>query len=258
MVKFVIFILIGTTSQAETLGQFCGKIISQQGQVEVLRLKVDSQDNLRMGMKATPKMDLECRDVILTSRASRAKIKLKTTVLTLAPSSRFSIEEHDSNSHDVSLLNLTYGKIRTLVNKQANDDATFKITTPSAVMGVRGTDFFTSFDPNTLTTEQATISGTVEVEQKSTGQKVLVEKGQQVKVEYPPVVKDEEIPAAKELKVSAIGPKIVEQIKQTSYIAKDDKEFASTEAISLLGEPKKWLPPDDELPLDLKDMKNEF
>ena len=39
-----------------------------------------------------------------------------------------------------------------------------RITTPSAVAGVRGTDFFVSHNPNTAITEQATIEGTVEVQ----------------------------------------------------------------------------------------------
>lgn len=266
MKKTLLILFFTLTGHAEEDAQICGKIISQQGQVEVLRLQVNSKDNLRIGTKAKEKMNLECRDVILTARASRAKIKIKSTLLTLGPSSRFSIEEHEASTKEVSLINLTYGKIRTMVNKKSEekpgDKKNFRISTPSAVMGVRGTDFYTSFDPNTLTTEQATISGTVEVEQKSTGKSVLVEKGFQVKVETLPVIKDSAEPEVKiqpqELKVAPIGNKIIEEIKQTSYIAKDDAEFASTEAVKLLGEPKKWLPPDDEIPLDLKEMKNEF
>ncbi len=51
---------------------------------------------------------------------------------------------------------------------------------------------------------------------------------------------------------------LIEQIKQTSYIAKDDKEFTSAESIAILGSPDKWQPSEEELPMDLKDIKNEF
>jgi ferric-dicitrate binding protein FerR (iron transport regulator) len=58
-----------------------------------------------------------------------------------------------------------------------------KIKTPGATVGVRGTDFYVSYEPNAKMTEQATLKGSVEVEQLGSGQKVMVEKGQQVKVE---------------------------------------------------------------------------
>ncbi len=252
---FKILFLLTQLSMAEnSTPDTCGRILNLQGQVEVLRLKEGSEDNLRIGTRAQEKMNLECRDIILTARSSRAKIRLKSTVLTLAPNSRFSIEEHDPKTKETNLLNLTYGKIRTLVNKKPEGQSGFKVSTPNAVMGVRGTDFFTSFDPNTSTTEQATISGSVEVEHKTTGQKALVKKGMQTKVE---VQLESETPQT-ELKVVTITPKVVEQIKQTSYIAKDDKEFKSEESTLILGAPEKWLPPEDELPLDLKGIKNEF
>ncbi len=254
---YVILFFLASAAHSEDAG--CGKILSLQGQVEVLRQKEDNKE-VRIGLKAEDKMKIECTDIIVTGRASRAKIKLQSTLITVAPTSRFSIQEFDSKSHEPSLLNLTYGKIRSLVKKKADaSEKSLTVTTPSAVMGVRGTDFYASFDPNTRLTQQATLEGKVETQQKGSEQKVMVEPGMQVSIEEPPASDDtNKKPVVKALKVEPITNKVIEQIKQTSYIAKDDKEFTSAESIAILGSPDKWQPSEEELPMDLKDIKNEF
>ena len=248
----LIFILNAFVLNAATVE--CGKVLKIQGTVEVLRLKTSG--DVRNGIKASDQMKLECSDIVLTGRASRAKLKIGSALFTMSANSRFSIEEFDQKTNEPNVLGLLYGKVRALVKPRPADSKGLSITTPAAVMGVRGTDFYVGFDPNTLLTQQATIEGKVEVEQKSTAQKVMVESGKQVKVESP--ASAEEQTEVKLLKVEPITEKIVEQIRVASYIAKDDQEFASKEAVSLLGEGKKWLPADEELPLDLRGIKNEF
>ncbi len=251
MKALLVFLLLPVFAQAEV----CGKVLKIQGDVEVLRIK-ESKD-VRIGIKASDQMALNCDDIILTGRASRAKVKLGNTLITISSQSRLSVEEHSEKTHEPSVLGLMYGKIRALVKPRAAEEKNLSITTSTAVMGVRGTDLFVGFDPNTRLTQQATLEGKVEVEQKSTGQKVMVDPGQQVKIESPAQAETpEEKPVP--IKAEPISVKIVEQIRQASFIAKDDKEFATVEAVKILGEPNKWLPPDDELPLDLRGMKNEF
>lgn len=248
----LIFILNSFILNAAT--DECGKVLKTQGTVEILRLKPSS--DVRNGIKASDQMKLECSDIILTGRASRAKLKIGTSLFTMSANSRFSIEEFDQKTSEPNMLGLLYGKVRALVKPRPAGSKELSITTPAAVMGVRGTDFFVGFDPNTLLTQQATIEGKVEVEQKTTNQKVMVESGRQVKVETPTPTEDQN--EVKPLKVEPISEKVVEQIRVASYIAKDDQEFASKEAVTLLGEGKKWLPADEELPLDLRGIKNEF
>ncbi|OQW51568.1 MAG: hypothetical protein A4S09_10090 [Proteobacteria bacterium SG_bin7] len=244
------FLVLANFCQAEV----CGKILKIQGDVEILRIK-ETKD-VRIGIKATDQAPLQCDDIILTGRASRAKLKLGSTVVTMSSQSRLAAEEHNEKTHEPNLLSLMYGKIRALVKPRETGEKNLQINTSTAVMGVRGTDLFVGFDPNTRLTHQATIEGKVEVEQKVTGQKIMVDPGQQIKIEAHIAPDGEEIQAP--LRAEPISIKVVEQIRQASFIAKDDKEFATTEAVKILGEPTKWLPPDEELPLDLRGMKNEF
>lgn len=280
----------------------CGKIESLQGPVEILRVK-EGQPNqesvVRQALKAVPKLQVDCADVVVTQAKARAKIRLKgNVVLTMGPHSRMSIEEYAQKSGNPTLLHLTYGKMRALfqegksektpaagspaadpksASQEVTRDSQFRIRTSTAVAGVRGTDFFVSFEPNTRVTEQATITGKVEVEQVGTGQKVTVPAGNQVAVEQvvaaapavvsvtpgstPPSTQAE--PAApavplKKLEVKPIDTQVVAEIRQTSTLVKADVEFTSQEAVKVLGAPEKWQPSAKELPFDLKELKEEF
>lgn len=142
------------------------------------------------------------------------------------------------------------------------------------VAGVRGTDFYVSFSPIRKVTEQATIEGRVVVENEVTKEKVLVEPGKQVSVKQ---LESEVIEKVKEelkkgkniqqiknevgiesLEKEPIKEVVKEEIRQTSAIARNDKEFTSEKAIEVLGKPENWKLPADEIPLDLKDIKEEF
>jgi len=63
-----------------------------------------------------------------------------------------------------SLLELLRGKVRSLVGEYYHTVGnTYEVKTPTAVCGVRGTEFVTSYDSDTETTEVIGISGHVEV-----------------------------------------------------------------------------------------------
>lgn len=284
MIKFKTFllsvILCGSfgVELAQAKVPVCGKIKSMRGRVDILRLpesEINKKSPVRHVVKGTKKFKLKCMDIIVTGAASRAKLRFNNkAILTMGPHSRISILEYAKKSGDASLLKLTYGKVRTFFkgNKKkskASKKALFRIKTPTAVAGVRGTDFYLSYNPNQEVTEQATIKGKVEVEQVETGQKVMVEKGQQVKVkttpELPPKPKNVANasaplapPAPAPLVVEPIKEHIIDDIKSTSVIVKDEKVFVSKEAIALLGAPETWKPPKDEIPDDLKTIEEVF
>ena len=285
----------------------CGRMNRIKGDVDILRLKSDSKDNTRVAVAAQAKSALRCDDIVVTGRSSRAVLRLKGKggVLTMGPLARIEIETYKSKAStakDTQSLKLLYGKVRALIKKQdqvpikkneksseGNDDKglgyRLRITTPSAVAGVRGTDFFVSHNANTAITEQATIEGTVEVQravkvdtpkssdtkvfEKPTSQVVKVTGGKQVTVASvgevatkTPEKKKEKTetpaPVLPPLKVVPIVPEVLDEIRQTSTLVQNDKEFVSKEAVEVLGEPETWTPPPDELPLDLKDLKEEF
>lgn len=90
--------------------------------------------------------------------------------LNLADGSRLNLArdttaELKNVTHDgmkVSLVHLALGQLRALVKKaKAGKGESLVITTKSAAMGVRGTDFLVSYDPATNSTSLVTVEGTV-------------------------------------------------------------------------------------------------
>lgn len=297
-ILFVIFILsliFFVSLRVEALD--CGRIELTKGRVELLRLKGgegSKADAVRKAIVVNGKEAVDCQDIIVTLQSARAKVRLNGNVLlTLGPHTRIAIEEYAKNSGSPTLVHLAYGKIRTLFNPASTDSSSssssdlgagsdansksdnkrsepekkqsrFRMRTSTAVAGVRGTDFYLSFEPNTKITEQATLNGAVQVEQVDTGQSVLVNSGQQVVVEQvreksnPGVSEEKKREQVKLLVVNAIAPALVNEIKQTSLLVKNDREFVSPEAIQILGAPDDWKPSGEEVPFDLNGLKEEF
>ncbi len=238
-------------------------------------------------IKKTP-FALNCYDGIRTGPSSRVKIKILKGALTLGPNSQVLIENYLRKTRDVETLSMLYGKIRAVIDPKQNKKKSFRIKTPSSVAGVRGTDFYIEFDPNKNVTKQATLTGKVEVEQVGSKQKVVVESGNQVEVkkvvlpQAPKKAKVEKsnegkvatsLPAKKvkqeapvfvepvvvePLKVTRIEETVKKQIRSTSTIVKNDKDFTSEKAVEILGKPEDWKPTKDEVPLDFQEIENVF
>jgi len=259
------------------LAKVCGRIESLRGQIEVLRIKKGhdpkSADHTRAGILARKRMKLSCSDIVVSRKSARAKIRLvNRAMMTMGPNSRIEIKNYlKETSKDPDQLKLTYGKVRALFKSKKKvpkklpkkgetagykKTSRWRIKTPSVVAGVRGTDFYIGFDPRKALTEQATIEGEVEVEDVATGEKVVVKPGQQVSVEE--VKKDQKKKKRKKMEIKPIQPETKEVIRQTSAIARNDRDFVTKEAVQLLGKPKSWKLPPDEVPLDLKGLKEEF
>jgi hypothetical protein len=302
-------LLLATNASADTCGQLAGV---RGSTVEILRMQRGrhAAENVRYAIKIAEKSStpLECDDVVVAGKESSARIILADTKLSLGAESRIEIAAHSgaasgsAGESRVSLLNLTYGKLRALVNRKKAPDGstvvtgaakgktqgpdskgkvTFEIKTFSAVAGVRGTDFFVSYDPNAGLTEQATIEGSVEVTQTGSLQKVLVEGGKQVAVEttaqavrqaqekiksgeattlgaeLPKTLPGSDEPV-KPLKVVAIAEVTREELRQTSASVVEDTDFTSKKAVETLGQPSTWTLKHEPIPDSLKKLKNEY
>ncbi|MEK7355381.1 MAG: FecR family protein, partial [Bdellovibrionota bacterium] len=113
-------------------------------------------------------------DTVIAGLDSRAKIKFADgNELNISPDSKIVIEDYQFNKDDNKkkvLLNILKGKVRAttreenMYNDKAKDGQanTFQIRTKSAVAGVRGTDFLTSYEPKTNKTGVVTFKGNVE------------------------------------------------------------------------------------------------
>lgn len=155
--------------------KLAGVFMIVRGDVKVLSRGVES--NAKIGVKVFEK------DVVITADKSVAKIVLQDkNILHIAASSRLKIkgfEAADNKGYSSSTLDLIYGKIRSQVvtHPKFADKPVFKIRTPSAVAGVRGTDFIVTHVKGGDITKVETLRGTVELGGHGRDEKVLVKKG---------------------------------------------------------------------------------
>jgi hypothetical protein len=123
-------------------------------------------------------------DLVTTGADSRAKIVMvDKNVLNISPDSKVEItiyKNNQSTGEKKVELKVDEGKVRASVEQKYDDDKnTFRIKTPTAVAGVRGTDFSVSFNPSTGISQVVTFKGAVAFALDKEGQKpVLVLAGQ--------------------------------------------------------------------------------
>jgi hypothetical protein len=84
-------------------------------------------------------------DAVKTGDGGRARVALDDgSVLNVGSSSTLIITQHDAAAQQTQI-ELTYGRMRSQVVKQAKPNAKFEIHTPVGVAGVVGTDFFLGY-----------------------------------------------------------------------------------------------------------------
>jgi hypothetical protein len=84
-------------------------------------------------------------DVVHTGDGGRARVSLDDgSVLNVGSSSSLTVTQHSSAAQQTQI-EMTYGRMRSQVVKQAKPNAKFEIHTGAGVAGVVGTDFFLSY-----------------------------------------------------------------------------------------------------------------
>lgn len=113
-----------------------------KGDVQIKSAKLGQTIKARVGEKVFPK------DTVITAKDARAKIVMvDNNEINVSPESQIEIQNYEydpaAGKKDV-LLNVIYGKVRSKVEQKYDGKTSkFQIKTPSAVAGVRGTDFLT-------------------------------------------------------------------------------------------------------------------
>ncbi len=105
-------------------------------------------------------------DEITSGADSRAKIVMSDkNVFNLSPDSKIVIEKYRNDATEKTVeIKVNSGKLRSsLEQKYDGEKSQFNIKTPSAVAGVRGTDFVTSYNSQTHESNFLTFHGTVAV-----------------------------------------------------------------------------------------------
>lgn len=145
------FIVASSVFAAEPVGTF----MSVLGTIKVVQGGTENKAKVNVAVYEG--------DVIKSSADSRATIVMKdTNILRVSPNTELQITVY-KNDKKVEL-KLDKGKVRNAVNVSYDGkENTFLIKTPTAVAGVRGTDFVTSYDTKTQVTQVTTLEGKVEL-----------------------------------------------------------------------------------------------
>lgn len=156
-VGIIFAVSLAASSNAETMS---GMMMVVKGDI-----KVTSKDGKTVAAKVGKK--IMAGDTILSGPNSRAKIVMADkNVINISPDSKIVIEKYENNGKDKKNveLNVVYGKLRASVEqKYDGDKSKFNVKTPTAVAGVRGTDFITGYNPSTKSSQIITFTGSVAV-----------------------------------------------------------------------------------------------
>ncbi|MEK6627702.1 MAG: FecR family protein [Bdellovibrionota bacterium] len=152
----------------------------EYGVFMVVKGKV-SIENAKETVDAKVNSKIQVGDTVVTAKDSRAKIVMTDrNIINISPDTRLKIEKYTNSADDKNVkLNLIEGKVRNNVEQKYDNETTrFEVRTATAVAGVRGTQFITSYDKATKITEVVTITGHIHF--KSTGMvgPIVVEKGE--------------------------------------------------------------------------------
>lgn len=157
MKKLIVILLVfGSFSEALAEDAY-GLMMIVKGQVQVAKAK-ESPIGAKVGTKVYP------QDTIITGKDSRAKIVMSDrNIINVLPETKIRIDQYISELKEKNVrLSLIEGKVRTNVEqKYDNVENRFEIKTPSAVAGVRGTQFATSYKRLTNVTTVTTFRGEV-------------------------------------------------------------------------------------------------
>ena len=156
-----------------------GVLMVVKGSVKIFK-KDDTSTDARISSKVFPE------DTVVTGKDSRAKIVMSDrNIINVLPETKLRIDQYINNEKEKNVrLSLIQGKVRNNVEqKYDNEKNRFELKTPTAVAGVRGTQFITSFDKLTNKTEIVTLKGEVafqglDVASNKLTEPVVVKKGE--------------------------------------------------------------------------------
>jgi len=110
--------------------------------------------NIARGSKslaASAKTVVDWQDVLNTQANARARVALDDgSVLNVGSDSSVRIVQHNSGAQQTDL-EIGLGKMRSQAQKITQPNGKFEVHTPAGVAGVVGTDFYTSYENNTMT-----------------------------------------------------------------------------------------------------------
>lgn len=153
-----------------------GKIVKVKGDVKIVSLNGEQQE-------AKALSELELGALVQTGNGSYAKVIMKDdTVFQIGPNSDFSLDKFEFETKNIrtAAYSLTKGQLRSwFVHK--SPDKSLSIKTPTASMGIRGTEILTDVYSDTdgnSKTDIALVRGKLEVASNALGEKIMLSPGQ--------------------------------------------------------------------------------
>ncbi|MGZ3773691.1 MAG: FecR family protein [Pseudobdellovibrionaceae bacterium] len=154
VITFITSLFFSMTTYADAMH---GIFMVVKGEVSVKSAN-QQKPKVKVGDKVFP------GDVVECGADGRAKIVMSDrNVINISPDTKLEIQKYENNGTSKNVeLNLLQGKVRNNVEQKYDGEKNkFLVKTPTAVAGVRGTQFFTSFDPGTRITSVVTLRGAV-------------------------------------------------------------------------------------------------
>ncbi len=171
-----IFALVCIFSSLGVFASEIGKIVIAKGSVSV----IDQAGEVHEGKQL---YELSIGDKIQTGSSSYVKLLMKDdSVFQVGPNSEFALENFDfkNKNERTAVYNLAKGQLRSwFVHK--SPEKTLTIKTPTASMGIRGTEILTDVykdDGGQFKTDIALIRGKLEVAAAAIGGKIMLNPGQ--------------------------------------------------------------------------------
>jgi hypothetical protein len=233
---FALILSIVSLAEAEPM---YGLFMVVKGDVKVKNLQNQTAP-VKVGSKVMP------GESVISGADSRAKIVMTDrNVINVSPATEIKIDkyENDSKSGVKNVeINLVNGKARNNVEqKYDGEKSKFLMKTPTAVAGVRGTEFMVSYDSKTQMTQVVTLKGAVTFAPISSpgaapGKAVTVEKGQMTSMaagaapEPPKTVPKEELKKMDMESTGQAAPKPTESSTASADKKSDSKREPSSEA----------------------------
>lgn len=162
MKAFVITVIFALAAAPSWAQEANGVMMVVKGDIKVTSGKDGKTEGAKVGRKVF------AGDSIMAGPDSRAKVVMSDrNILNVSPDSKIVIEKYATDAKGESKnveIKVEYGKVRAQIEqKYDGDKSKFNIKTPTAVAGVRGTDFITGFNRQTRQTSVVTFSGMVAV-----------------------------------------------------------------------------------------------
>ncbi len=183
MKKYIIFMitvifsftLLNVYSKEDEDSTPIAKLKLVKGTVFVQKFETEKKISAKQDMKLYPE------DMIITEKDGECTILYKNeSLLKVSPESQIKINEVVDEEEDSNSIICFIGQIIAKIKKGSNQK--FEVMTPTAVVGVRGTEFMvaTGEDGASLV---GVMDGTVEVENENE-KKIKIGKGEKVEIEY--------------------------------------------------------------------------